>query len=348
MAIDQARLEALMARAVVDLGAVLHAALVVTGDRLGLFRGLHELGPTTPAELAARTGTHERYVREWLSAMAAGGYVTYDPASRRFSLSEEQAFALIDADLPGAFLLGHATSKSEPRITAAFRSGAGVGWHEHDPGLFEGTERFFRPAYAANLVPNWIPALDGVADKLRRGATVADVGCGHGASTIILAKAFPAARLVGFDSHAPSIERARQAAERDGVADRVRFEVARATDYPGAGYDLVAFFDSLHDMGDPVGVARHVRRSLAPDGTWMLVEPYAEDALEGNLNPIGRMFYTASTMICTPNSLSQEVGAALGAQAGEARLRQVAVEAGFTRFRRAAQTPFNLVFEARP
>ncbi|MGH7415042.1 MAG: class I SAM-dependent methyltransferase [Candidatus Rokuibacteriota bacterium] len=347
MAIDQVKLDALLGRAVVDIGANFHAALVVTGDKLGLFRALRELGPTTPPDLAKRTGTHERYVREWLSAMAAGGYVTYEAASEEFALSEEQALALIDADLPGAFLLAQATVKSEPRITEAFRSGRGVGWHEHDAGLFEGTERFFRPGYAVNLVPTWIPALEGVQARLERGGRVADVGCGHGSSTILMAKAFPVSRFVGFDYHDGSIEWARQAAKREGLDDRVTFEVARAKDYPGTGYDLVAFFDSLHDMGDPVGIGRHVRQSLAASGAWLLVEPFAHDRLEDNLNPVGRMYYAASTMLCTPNSLSQEVGAALGAQAGEARLRRVAAEAGFARFRRAAETPFNLVFEAR-
>jgi 2-polyprenyl-3-methyl-5-hydroxy-6-metoxy-1,4-benzoquinol methylase len=348
MAIDQAKLDALLGRAVVDVGANFHAALVVTGDKLGLFRAMRELGPTTPADLAKRVGAHERYIREWLSAMAAGGYVSYDSSRQKFFLSEEQALALIDADLPGAFLLAHATVKSEPRITEAFRSGTGVGWHEHDAGLFEGTERFFRPGYAMNLVPAWIPALDGVKTALEAGGRVADIGCGHGSSTIIMAKAFPASRFVGFDYHARSIEWARSAAQREGVADRVTFEVASARDYPGTGYDLVAFFDSLHDMGDPVGIASHVRASLGSQGAWMLVEPFAHDRLEDNLNPVGRMYYAASTMLCTPNSLSQEVGLALGAQAGEARLRQVATEAGFTRFRRAAETPFNLVLEARP
>ena len=351
MAIDQAKLHALLGRAVVDIGANFHAALVVTGDKLGLFRALRDLGPTTPGDLAKRTNTHERYVREWLSAMAAGGYVTYESASEEFSLSEEQALALIDADLPGAFLLAQATVKSEPRITEVFRSGKGVGWHEHDPGLFEGTERFFRPGYAVNLVPTWIPALEGVQAKLEKGGRVADVGCGHGSSTLLMAKAFPASRFVGFDYHDRSIGWAREAAKREGLGDRVSFEVASAKDYPGTDYDLVAFFDSLHDMGDPIGIGRHVRRSLGADGTWLLVEPFAHDRLEENLNPVGRMYYAASTMLCTPctpNSLAQEVGAALGAQAGEARLKKVATQAGFTRFRRAAETPFNLVFEARP
>jgi SAM-dependent methyltransferase len=347
MAIDQAKLQALLGRAVVDIGANFHAALVVTGDKLGLFRALREVGSATPAHLAKRTGTHERYIREWLCAMAAGGYITYESGREQFSLSEEQALALIDADLPGAFVLAQATVKSEPRITEIFRSGKGMGWHEHDPGLFEGTERFFRPGYAVNLVPTWIPALEGVQAKLEKGGRVADVGCGHGSSTILMAKAFPASRFVGFDYHARSIEWAREAAKREGVGDRVEFEIASAKDYPGTGYDLVAFFDSLHDMGDPVGIARHVRQSLAPEGTWLLIEPFAHDRLEDNLNPVGRMYYAASTMLCTPNSLSQEVGTALGAQAGEARLKKVATEAGFTRFRRAAETPFNLVLEAR-
>jgi SAM-dependent methyltransferase len=347
MAIDQEKLNALLGRAVVDIGANFHAALVITGDKLGLFRAMRELGPTTPADLAKRTNTHERYIREWLSAMAAGGYVTYEGATSEFSLSEEQAVALLDADLPGAFLLAQSTVKSEPRITDAFRTGKGMGWHEHDPGLFEGTERFFRPGYAVNLVPTWIPALEGVQGKLEKGGRVADVGCGHGASTVLMAKAFPASRFVGFDYHQGSIEVARQVAKREGVADRVTFEVASAKDYPGTDYDLVAFFDSLHDMGDPVGIGSHVRKSLGGNGTWLLVEPFANDRLEDNLNPVGRLYYAASTMLCTPNSLNQEVGAALGAQAGEARLRQVATKAGFTRFRRAAETPFNLVFEAR-
>jgi SAM-dependent methyltransferase len=344
----QDKLNALLGRAVTDIGAVFHAALVVTGDKLGLYRAMRELGPATPTELAKRTGTHEHYIREWLSAQAAGGYVSYDAASQKFALSEEQAVALIDADLPGAFLLAYSSSKSEPRISQAFKSGAGVGWHEHDAGLFEGTERFFRPGYAANLVPSWIPALDGIHARLELGGRVADIGCGHGSSTILLAKAYPRSRFDGFDYHKPSIERARQAAAREGVGDRVTFDVASAKDYPGSGYDLVAFFDSLHDMGDPVGAGRHVRQSLAPDGAWLLVEPFASDRLQDNLNPVGRLYYAASTMLCTPKSLSQEVGTALGAQAGEARLRQVATDAGFTRFRRAAETPFNLVFEAKP
>jgi SAM-dependent methyltransferase len=351
MALDQSRLEELLGRFVNDFGATGFAATVVIGDRLGLYRAL-ATGPATAAELADRTSTHERYVAEWLAAQAASGYVSYDPTSGRFWLSEEQAFALANEDgpmyLPGAFQVMVAAVKDEPKVTQAFRSGAGVGWHEHDPDLFAGTERFFRPGYAANLVSAWIPALDGVQGKLEAGALVADVGCGHGASTIIMAQAWLHSRFVGFDYHQPSIERAQKAAAKAGVADRCRFQVAAASDYPGAGYDLVAIFDALHDMGDPVGAATHIYQTLAPEGTFLLVEPYANDRLEDNLTPVGRAFYAASTLLCVPHSLSEEVGLALGAQAGERRLREVATAAGFGRFRRAAQTPFNLIFEARP
>jgi SAM-dependent methyltransferase len=351
MTLDQSRLEELLGRFVNDFGATGFAATVVIGDRLGLYRAL-ATGPATATELADRTGTHPRYVAEWLAAQAASGYVSYDPDAGRFWLSEEQAFALAHEDgpmyLPGAFQVMVAAVKDEPKVTQAFRSGTGVGWHEHDPDLFAGTERFFRPGYAANLVASWIPALDGVQAKLERGARVADVGCGHGASTIIMAQAYPNSTFVGFDYHQPSIERAQKAAATAGVADRCRFQVASAHAYPGAGYDLVAVFDALHDMGDPVGTAAHICKTLAPDGTFLLVEPYAGDRLEDNLNPVGRAFYAASTLLCVPHSLSEEPGAALGAQAGERRLREVATAAGFGRFRRAAETPFNLVFEARP
>jgi len=306
----------------------------------------------TSVELAQKTGTAERYVREWLAAQAAGGYVAYDAQAGRYTLPDEQAFALAVEDgpayLPGAFQIISAVFKDQPRIAEAFRTGKGVGWHEHDSDLFEGTERFFRPNYAANLVSSWIPALDGVEAKLRVGAKVADVGCGHGASTVLMAQAYPKSQFVGFDYHAPSIENAWKKALHAGVQDRVGFQIAWAKGFPGKGYDLVAFFDCLHDMGDPAGAAAHVRETLAPSGTWMIVEPYAGDRLEENLNPVGRVFYCASTMICTPASRSQEVGLALGAQAGEARIRDVVTGAGFTHFRRAAQTPFNLVFEARP
>ena len=350
--IDDSKLDAFMGQAVTDFGAAISVALSVIGDKLGLYRAMDGAGPLTPAQLAERTGTTERYVREWLANQAAGGYVTYDPEAGTFTLPPEQAFALAQEDSPALLVgLGQiilSMYRDVPKIVDAFRTGEGVGWHEHDHELFHGTERFFRPGYAANLESSWIPALDGVADKLRAGARVADVGCGHGASTIVLALAYPKSTFTGFDYHPASIDAARKAAAEAGVADRVTFEVASAKEYPGTGYDLVAFFDSLHDMGDPVGAARHVRESLAPDGTWLMVEPFAHDRLEDNLNPVGRIFYGASTVLCTPASLSQEVGLALGAQAGEARLRDVVTEAGFTRFRRATETPFNLVLEARP
>jgi 2-polyprenyl-3-methyl-5-hydroxy-6-metoxy-1,4-benzoquinol methylase len=349
--IDQTKLDALLGQFVADLGATLHAANVVIGDRLGLYRALAEHDTATSAELAEHTGTAERYVREWLRGQAAGGYVTYDPDTDRYSLTEEQTFALAAVDglsLPGAFQLATAALKDEPKITAAFRTGVGVGWHEHHPDLYCGVERFFRPNYNANLVSAWIPALDGVEGRLAAGASVADIGCGFGTSTILMALAFTRSTFVGFDYHEPSIEAARKAAAEAGVAERCRFEVAGAADYPGSGYDLVTVFDALHDMGDPVGVAAHVHRTLAPEGTWMLVEPYAGDTVESNLTPVGRIYYCASTLLCVPASLAQEVGLALGAQAGEARMHEVMTAGGFSRFRRAAETPFNLVFEARP
>ncbi len=351
MAIDQTKLNDLMGRAVADIGAAMSAPLVLVGERLGLYRGLAAGGPQTSSELAARTGTTERYVREWLRSQAAGGYVTYDAATDRYALTEEQALALADesspAYLPGAFAIAAAAAAARPRIEDAFRTGRGLGWHEHDPLLFEGTEKFFRPGYVANLVGSWIPALDGVEDRLRRGARVADVGCGHGASTLIMARAFPRSTFVGFDYHSASIQAARRRAAEAGLRN-VTFEVARAQDFPGTDWDLVAFFDCLHDMGDPTSAAAHVRKALTADGTWMLVEPQAGDRVEQNLNPVGRVYYSASTMICVPASLSQEVGAALGAQAGESRLRDVITLAGFTTLRRATETPFNIVFEAKP
>jgi 2-polyprenyl-3-methyl-5-hydroxy-6-metoxy-1,4-benzoquinol methylase len=352
MTLDETKLNQLMQRAVVDFGAVFHAAMVLLGDKLGLYKAMVDAGPLNSTELAARTGLHERYVREWLASQAAGGYLDYEAATGRYILTAEQALALAQDDspvfLPGAFQVALAAVKAEPKLAEAFRTGQGVGWHEHDPGLFHGTERFFRPSYAAHLVSAWVPALDGVEEKLNRGARVADVGCGFGASTVLMAQAYPNSTFIGFDFHAPSIEHARASAVAAGVAERVTFEVARAKEYPGLGYDLVTFFDCLHDMGDPVGAAAHVLESLNRDGTWMIVEPFAGDQVEQNINPVGRAFYSASTLICTPASLSQEVGLALGAQAGEARLREVVTQGGFTRFRRAAETPFNLVLEARP
>jgi SAM-dependent methyltransferase len=351
MTVNEEKLNQLLGRFVADFGATFHAGLVVIGESLGLYKALAEAALTS-AELAARTGTDERYVREWLNAQAAGEYIQYDPASGRYSLSEEQAFALADekspAYLPGAFLLAVSALRAVPQITEKFRTGEGFGWHEHDHGLFRGTELFFRPGYAANLTSSWIPALDGVEARLKAGAKVADVGCGLGASTILMAQTYPASTFTGYDYHDGSIKLARQRADEAGVTDRVKFEVARAKDYPGQDYDFVAFFDCLHDMGDPVGAAAHVRETLSPDGTWMVVEPFAGDRVEDNLNPVGRIYYSASTLLCTPASKSQEVGLALGAQAGELRLSQVIADGGFSRFRRAAETPFNIVYEARP
>ena len=351
MAIDMDKLNAFMGRFVGDIGAAMHAGTVLLGDQLGLYKAL-AAGPMSAEQLARATQTDARYVREWLSAQAASGYVEYDAAADHFHMTEEQVFALATegspAFIPGAFQLVLGALRSVPRLAGVFRTGLGYGWHEHDAMLFQGTERFFRPGYAANLVSSWIPALDGVDSKLESGARVADVGCGHGASTVLMAQAYPKASFVGFDYHAPSIEWARKAAAEAGVADRVTFEVAAAKNFPGKNYDLVAFFDCLHDMGDPVGASRHVRAALKPDGCWMIVEPFANDALQDNLNPVGRLYYSASTLVCTPASKSQEVGLALGAQAGEKRLRGVVTEGGFKHFRRATETPFNLVFEARP
>jgi SAM-dependent methyltransferase len=349
--LDQAKLHEFVMRAVGEMGAAMNAALIVIGDKLGLYKAMSGAGPMTSAELAKKTETAERYVREWLASQAAGGFVTYDAASGKYTLPPEQALALADETspvfLPGFFEVVAACVKDEPKITDAFRSGKGVGWHEHDHGLFAGTERFFRPNYRAHLISEWIPALGDTETKLKAGAKVADVGCGLGTSTILMAQAYPKSSFVGFDYHDGSIKMAREAAAKAGVGDRVKFEVAKAKDYPGKGFELVAFFDCLHDMGDPEGAAKHVKESMAPDGTWMIVEPFAHDKLEDNLNPIGRVYYAASTMLCTPASLSQEVGLALGAQAGEGRLSKILKAAGFSRVRRAAETPFNIVLEAR-
>ena len=351
-AINEAKLNEFLIKAIGEMGAAMNTALILIGDQLGLYKAMAGAGPLTSAELASRTGTAERYIREWLAAQAAGAFVTYDAATDRYTLPPEQALAMADENgpvfLPGLFQVVESCVKDVPKIIAAFRSGKGVGWHEHDECLFRGTERFFRPNYRAHLVQEWIPALGDTEAKLKAGARVADVGCGLGTSTILMAQAFPKSTFVGFDYHPQSIALAREAAARAGISERVKFEVARAKEYPGRDYDLVAFFDCLHDMGDPEGAARHVLASLQPNGTWMLVEPFANDRLEDNLNPIGRVFYAASTMICTPASRAQEVGLALGAQAGEARLRSVLSAAGFKRIRVAAQTPFNLMIEARP
>jgi ubiquinone/menaquinone biosynthesis C-methylase UbiE len=333
-----------------DLGATIGAGNVVIGHHLGLYRALAEQ-KATATELAERTDTTPRYIDEWLRGQAASGYVEYDASEGSYSLTEEQAFALTNPDnglyMPGAFLLALGSLRAEPRITDAFRTGAGVGWNEQDADVFVGCEQFFRPGYVANLVENWIPALDGVEAKLQAGAKVADVGCGLGASTVLMAQAYPASRSHGFDYHDGSIELANKRAAEAGVAERTSFEVASAQDFPGTGYDLVTTFDCLHDMGDPLGAARHIRDALAPDGTWLIVEPAAGDSVSDNMNPVGRVYYSFSTFLCVPNALSQNGGYAMGAQAGEAPIRQLVTDAGFTRFRRATETPFNNVYEAR-
>jgi 2-polyprenyl-3-methyl-5-hydroxy-6-metoxy-1,4-benzoquinol methylase len=350
MPIDEAKMHAFLGQAVGDVGAAMSAVLALIGDKLGLYKAMAGAGPLSVAELARRTQTTERYVREWLGNQAAGGYVAYDAKSDTYTLPPEQAAALADETSPffvaGAFEVIAAAFKAEPRIAENFRTGAGLDWGEHDCRLFSGTERFFRPNYRGYLVSSWIPALDGVKKKLTTGGKVADIGCGHGASTILMAQVFPNSRFFGFDMHAPSIETANDRARDAGVSDRVTFDVAASTNYPGRDYDLVAHFDCLHDMGDPSGAARHVAETLDREGTWMIVEPLAADRVEGNLNPVGRVYYAASTMICVPASLAHH-GPALGAQAGEARLRDVIRAGGFTRVRRAAETPFHLVLEAR-
>jgi ubiquinone/menaquinone biosynthesis C-methylase UbiE len=348
MAINEDKLNDFINRFVGDLGATVSAGNVVIGHHLGFYRTL-AAGPLTPGELAAKTETDPRYVTEWLRGQAAGGYVEYD--DDRYSLSEEQAFALADPDgplyAPGAFLLALGALRAEPRITEAFRSGAGLGWDAHDADVFVGCEQFFRPGYIANLVPSWIPALDGVAAKLQAGAKIADVGCGLGASSVLLATAYPRSTVYASDYHQGSIDLAHKRAADAGVADRVSFEAAGAQQFSGDHYDLVTTFDCLHDMGDPLGAARHILQALAPDGTWMIVEPAAGDTVADNLNPVGRVYYGFSTFLCVPNAMSQPGGYALGAQAGEAAIRQLVTDAGFTRFRRASETPFNNVYEAR-
>jgi ubiquinone/menaquinone biosynthesis C-methylase UbiE len=350
-AMNEDKLHEFLGKFVTDLGATVAAGNVVIGHRLGLYRALVS-GPATPEEFAERTGTTPRYVAEWLRGQAAGGYVTWDPDTDRYSLTEEQAFVLANPDgavyAPGAFVLALGALRAEERIAEAFRSGTGMGWHEHDEDVFTGCEQFFRPGYIANLVPSWIPALDGVEGKLRAGGAVADVGCGLGATTVLLAQHYPNSRIAGSDYHDRSIELARKRATDAGVADRVTFEVAGAASFSGSGYDLAATFDCLHDMGDPLGAARHIRQALKPDGTWLVVEPYAADEAAGNMNPLGRVYYGFSTLLCVPNAMSQPGGYTLGAQAGEAAIRRLVTQAGFTRFRRAAETPLNLVYEVRP
>jgi SAM-dependent methyltransferase len=346
-ALDEARLNAFVGKAIEEWGALGSAALMRIGDRVGLYEMLGRGGWMSSAELAAATGTVERYVREWLLNQAAGGILEYAPESGRYHLPAEHAAAL--PNLLGGYEVFLAAARAEARIAEAFRSGGGVRWGEHDPDLFEGTERFFRPSYEQNLVAAWLPALDGVVPRLDAGANVADIGCGHGASTIVMASAFPRSRFVGYDDHAPSIERARSAASTAGVAERVSFEVFGASGYPApvTGFDLIAFFDCLHDFWDPVDAARHARQALAPDGVVLIVEPMAGERVEDNFNPVGRAFSAASVLICTSNSLADH-GPALGTLATDSQHREVFTSAGFSRFRRATETPFNRVFEARP
>jgi 2-polyprenyl-3-methyl-5-hydroxy-6-metoxy-1,4-benzoquinol methylase len=351
MAVDMDKLNELLGKVVGDLGGAATGALVRLGDRLGLFKALADGGPQTSAELAKRTKTNERLLREWLNGMAASSYITFDPASAKFSLNEEQAMAFAQEDGP-AFMAGGFQAigsmwLDESKVARSFKTGKALDWGHHHKTLFEGTERFFRPGYNANLIGAWIPALEGVTEKLEKGALVADVGCGHGASTILMARTFPKSTFIGFDYHQPSIQTSTRKAKAAGVSKNTRFQVAKSTNFPGKGYDFVTFFDCLHDMSDPEGAAKHVRSKLKPDGSWMIVEPMAKDRPEENHNPLGKLFYGASTMVCVGVSLAQK-GPALGAQAGEAKLREIITRGGFTRFRRATETPFNMILEARP
>jgi 2-polyprenyl-3-methyl-5-hydroxy-6-metoxy-1,4-benzoquinol methylase len=347
--VDESKLHQHLERMLSDIGAAMSASLVVIGDKLGLYKALAEGGPLTPTDLAKKTGTQERYVREWLHNQAAGGYVTYHAQTHTFSLTPEQAYLLADETsnhfMPGAFEIIASTARDEPRIADRFITGGGMAWGDHDPGLYHGTERFFRPNYAANLVKSWIPSLEGVEARLKKGIAVADTGCGHGSSTVLMAQAYPNSSFVGFDYHAPSVHIATERAQAAGVSDRVRFEVAKADEFPGT-YDFVTSFDCLHDMADPLGAVKHTKKALSGGGTWMIVEPQAGDELKDNLNPVGRVYYAASTMICVPCSLAGN-GPALGAQAGEKKLREVVNKGGFSHVRRAAETPFNMVLEAR-
>lgn len=351
MTVDGSKLEAFLGKMVSDMGAAAIAPLVILGDKLGLYKMLAAHGPMSSESLAKRTETTERYVTEWCAAQAGSGYINYDKDSSHFSMSPEQIAVFADDDSPACMTGGYYAIASmvidEPKITHVFQTGEGVPWGDHHECLFCGTEKFFRPGYMASLVSEWLPAMEGVIEKLEQGASVADVGCGHGASTLVMAKAFPKSKFVGFDFHEASVKCANLLVRESGL-DNIRFEVAAAKDFPGSDFDLIAYFDCLHDMGDPVGAAAHSLKALKPDGTLMLVEPFAHDNLEDNLNPVGRMYYAFSTMICTPASRSQEVGLALGAQAGEKRLREVVTSGGFTQFRRAAATPFNLILEAKP
>lgn len=349
---DEAKLHQFMGQMLSDLGGAASVALVQIGDALGLYKTLHQRGPMTAVELADAAGVNERYLREWLSAQAASNYVAYDSATQKFTLPPEQAmvFAIEDSPvyMPGAFSCMASILDNQSKVEPAFKTGDGVAWGDQANCLFCAVARFFRPGYHNNLVSSWLPALDGVVDKLHHGAKVADVGCGHGVSTTIMARAFPNSQFIGYDFHPSSIEHANAHAREHGVTANTRFEIGTAKGYPEKDFDLVTFFDCLHDMGDPAGAAAHVRKSLKPDGTWMIVEPMAGDRLEDNLNPVGRIYYSASTMVCVPTSLAQEVGAALGAQAGETKLREVISAGGFCNVRRATETPFNMILEARP
>ena len=349
--VNDEKLQKLVGQLLNDLGGAASVAMVRMGDALGLYKALHEKGSMTCEELASATRVHPRYLREWLSHQAASNYIAYNAANRKFTLQEEQAllFAIDDSPvaMTGAFDLIVAMAETQPRVREAFRNGGGIDWGDHGPCLFCAVARFFRPGYLNNLIRNWLPALDGVIAKLHDGARVADVGCGHGWSTVFMAQAFPQSQFIGYDFHTGSVEAAKAHAREHNVSN-VEFHVSTAKEYPGSGFDLVTFFDCLHDMGDPAGAAAHVKQSLKPDGTWMIVEPMAGDKLEDNLNPIGRIYYAGSTMVCVPTSLAQEVGAALGAQAGEAKLREVISAGGFSNIRRATATPFNMVLEARP
>lgn len=351
-ALDEAKLNAFIGQMLTDLGGASSIAMVRMGDALGFYKDLHTKGPMTSAELAKSANVDERYLREWLSNQAASNYLSYDAGSSKFSLPAEQAMIFANEESPvymmGGFDLMAALLDNQPKVQAAFKSGEGVAWGDQAGCMFCAVARFFRPGYLNHLVGTWLPALGGVIDKLKRGAKVADVGCGHGWSTVLMAKAFPASQFIGYDFHAGSIENARAHAESHGVSANAQFEIGLAKDYPGKDFDLVTCFDCLHDMGDPAGAAAHIRQSLKSDGTWMIVEPMAGDTLQQNMNPVGRLYYAASTMICLPTSRSQEVGAALGAQAGEARLREVIQKGGFSKVRRATETPFNMILEARP
>ena len=349
--LNEEKLHELLGKMVTEMGAAAIGPLIILGDRLGLYKALEEYGPVGSRQLADATGTSERYLREWLAAHAASGYIEYHPEQDQFSMTKEQAMVFSNGESPflmtGAFYAISSMYHDEEIMEKAFKSGDGVSWGDHHSCLFCGTEKFFRTSYRTNIVPNWLPLLDGVVDKLKKGAKVADVGCGHGVSTTIMAEAFPNSEFIGFDFHENSVKHAVEGAKKAGLKN-VSFKVANAKNFPGSDYDLIAFFDCLHDMGDPVGACQHVVKALKPDGTCLIVEPYAHDTLEENLNPVGRAFYSFSTMLCTPSSLSQEVGLALGAQAGEKRLKEVAMRGGFTKFIRVTETPFNLILEARP